>query len=302
LWNCQFYISKEGIVDASSEPMTSGNLESSTERKSFLTTWLLSLLLGLFGVDRFYLGKVGTGLLKLFTLGGVGIWYLIDLILILTGSMRDKAGNALANHEKHKVLAWVVSGVVILFAIGLSAIQDSGSSTSSSSSPPSSSTTTSDSGSSSSGSNDQAEAPQAPEPADPPATDSAGLGIGVKGVTPSGIEVTVNGLRYGASTPNQFVVDNVKGELAAVDLTLFNGSNEKISLSSSSVTAYIGDLKYEASALFSDEGDWFLYEDVNPRLGTEMSAYFDIPPGEKITKLEFSSAVFFGESLEFMVR
>ncbi|MGO4493354.1 TM2 domain-containing protein, partial [Arthrobacter sp. 2YAF22_2] len=50
-------------------------------QKSFLTTWLLALLLGALGADRFYLGKVGTGILKLVTLGGFGIWALIDIIL-----------------------------------------------------------------------------------------------------------------------------------------------------------------------------------------------------------------------------
>src|SRR3954447_11954761 len=44
--------------------------------KSFLVTWLLSLLLGVWGIDRFYLGKVGTGILKLLTFGGLGIWAL----------------------------------------------------------------------------------------------------------------------------------------------------------------------------------------------------------------------------------
>jgi TM2 domain-containing membrane protein YozV len=63
--------------------------------KSFVTAWLLSLLLGGLGVDRFYLGKVGTGLAKLFTLGGLGVWALIDLILILSGAMRDKSGRPL---------------------------------------------------------------------------------------------------------------------------------------------------------------------------------------------------------------
>jgi hypothetical protein len=53
---------------------------------------LLCFLLGVFGAHRFYVGKVGTGLLQLFTLGGLGLWMLFDLILILTGQFRDKEG------------------------------------------------------------------------------------------------------------------------------------------------------------------------------------------------------------------
>jgi len=60
--------------------------------KSWLATLLLSIFLGELGIDRFYLGKVGTGILKLLTLGGFGIWWLIDVILVIAGAMRDKRG------------------------------------------------------------------------------------------------------------------------------------------------------------------------------------------------------------------
>jgi hypothetical protein len=60
--------------------------------KRALTTGLLCFLLGVFGVHRFYVGKHGTGLLMLFTLGGLGIWWLADLIMLVTGQFRDKEG------------------------------------------------------------------------------------------------------------------------------------------------------------------------------------------------------------------
>ena len=66
------------------------------EAKSKTTALVLSILLGGIGVDRFYLGQTGLGILKLITCGGFGIWYLIDIILIATGTLKDSEGQDLA--------------------------------------------------------------------------------------------------------------------------------------------------------------------------------------------------------------
>lgn len=63
--------------------------------KDWLVTLLLSIFLGGIGADRFYVGKIGTGILKLITLGGCGIWSLIDLVMIITGKFTDKDGNVI---------------------------------------------------------------------------------------------------------------------------------------------------------------------------------------------------------------
>ena len=60
--------------------------------KTGLVTLLLCFFLGYLGMHRFYVGKIGTGLLQLFTLGGFGIWVLIDFIMIILGSFTDKEG------------------------------------------------------------------------------------------------------------------------------------------------------------------------------------------------------------------
>ena len=83
-------------------------------QKSFVATWLLAWLLGTFGADRFYLGKIGTAVAKLLTFGGFGIWVLIDLILVLLGKTTDKRGRPLAGYEQRKVVAWIVTGILVV--------------------------------------------------------------------------------------------------------------------------------------------------------------------------------------------
>lgn len=66
--------------------------------KDWLVTLLLCLFLGSVGGHRFYTGKIGTGILQLITVGGCGIWTIIDLITIISGKFKDKDGNEITNN------------------------------------------------------------------------------------------------------------------------------------------------------------------------------------------------------------
>jgi hypothetical protein len=69
-----------------------GEIPGVFSRKDWLTALLISFFLGGLGIDRFYLGHVGLGIVKLITLGGCGIWALIDFILIALNNVRDSDG------------------------------------------------------------------------------------------------------------------------------------------------------------------------------------------------------------------
>jgi TM2 domain-containing membrane protein YozV len=78
--------------------MENQNLQSNPKsEKGYVPMILLCFFVGGLGVHRFYAGKIGTGILMLLTLGGLGIWTLIDFVIIVLGNFKDADGLAIKN-------------------------------------------------------------------------------------------------------------------------------------------------------------------------------------------------------------
>ena len=86
----QIHVSATSCPGCGARQLAAGESE-----RLILPAFVLCFFLGYMGAHRYYAGKIGTGLLMLFTAGGLGIWWLIDLIMILAGSFRDIDGKTL---------------------------------------------------------------------------------------------------------------------------------------------------------------------------------------------------------------
>ncbi len=104
------------IPSSAASPLAAIHEQASANagEKSFLAAFLLSLFLGMLGVDRFYLGKTGTGILKLMTFGGFGIWAVIDIVMILSNHTKAKDGTPLRGYNKNRKAALVILVVWLL--------------------------------------------------------------------------------------------------------------------------------------------------------------------------------------------
>ena len=109
-----------GVPTSSLESLapTDGRHTEVPGNRSFVITWLLSMLFGVLGLDRFYTGRYLTGALKLLSLGGLGIWWIIDLGIVLAGGLR--CGRApLRGYAQDKEIAWIATGFTLIVAYSM---------------------------------------------------------------------------------------------------------------------------------------------------------------------------------------
>jgi len=100
-----------------SQPLPPSANPSTEGSRDYLVAAMLSLFLGPLAIDRFYLGYTGLGVVKLLTLGGFGIWALIDLILIVTNEMKDSDGRTMRGFTHNKNIVWLIAGLIYVFNI-----------------------------------------------------------------------------------------------------------------------------------------------------------------------------------------
>ncbi len=95
------------------------------KHEKYTLTLLLAYFLGLLGIHRFVNGKIGTGIIMLLTVGGFGIWYIIDLILIMSNDFKNASGETIGyegswkDHTINIVLAIMIAFSVFGNAIGI---------------------------------------------------------------------------------------------------------------------------------------------------------------------------------------
>lgn len=139
-------------------------------------------------------------------------------------------------------------------------------------------------------------------PEEEPAPDEA-AGVGDTVTTDSGVAVTLVSVQAGVQPPNDIIISEVRGQLVAVAISMANGSDDSVPVSTSSLIGFIGDAEYEAAGVFgTDSGEWYIFEEINPGLNVNFTAYFDIPADGALDRVTFQTSAIFGEQATFTLQ
>lgn len=257
------------------EKSSSNKGGKSAQQKDFMTTAMLSLFLGGLGVDRFYLGQVGLGILKIVTFAGLGIWYIVDLILVLTGSIKDKNGNSLANREKNLKPALIIVGIVVAVGI-VGSIASAGTTTTTT-------TTTVVKNETETASTEQ----QADGGADTAEEQLPGIGDAVRD---GKFEFTVTKFDCGETeVGNEFFGEKAQGEFCIMTVSVKNIGDVPQLLSSDAQKVFNAQgqeysTNSSAEIALEDNDAWL--EEINPGNTVKGKWVFDVPKNSKIVRAE----------------
>ncbi|QAV69842.1 DUF4352 domain-containing protein [Salinibacterium sp. UTAS2018] len=136
-----------------------------------------------------------------------------------------------------------------------------------------------------------------------PAETDAIAGVGDTVTTDDGAEITLLSVTLDATPPDDYLISEVRGTLVAVSMSMTNGTNEAISISESSVAGFIGDAEYEAAVVYGTESnEWYVYEEINPGLEANFTAYIDVPADTELDLVSFKTDLFFGDAVTFVAK
>lgn len=270
--------------------------------KDFVVAWLLALFLGFLGVDRFYRGFIGLGVLKLITCGGAGIWTLIDLLLIVFTGGRDSTGQQLAGYEKNKKAAFIVTPIVLVLGLIMAMINGAADSGDDSAAPepeevvaeapaveeevaePSEEAVVED---------EPAEEEQVEESADAPAEDAP--------VEESEFGLEITEVERTTQIGDQYFGSDAQGEYVVVHYTFTNSSGEPIDLTSSEMMLLgVDGTEYAETSdgVMAYPDQYAVFETINPGNSFQGVVVYDIPEGTEVSTLSYQAWFSFDDPIE----
>lgn len=246
-------------------------------QKSFIVTILLSYFLGYFGVDRFYLGKIGTGVVKLVTFGGFGIWWLVDIFLTLAGAQTDKAGLKLQGYQKNKKIAWIVFAALIVLGLIIGLVAPRGASV-----PVTESTTATST---------ETEVTEEAEPEEPSMP-----GIGTR-VESGNFAFTISGVECGIATVGtEFLNETAQGQFCRIGITAENISDSPVYFFADSQKVFDSEgreFSPDTGAMIYDGGNADVWlSEINPGNSVTGNLLFDVPAGVTLDYIKLDGGLF----------